>query len=43
MNKIDRFNCPNKHNHVSAWPAFDREKCPYCQQVYVRKVKSDQG
>lgn len=32
-------NCPNKKNHVSAWPAFDRELCPYCRKTYVRKAK----
>lgn len=31
-------NCPNRSRHVSAFAAGDREKCPYCQQVYVRKV-----
>jgi len=28
--------CPNKHNHVSAFPAFDRIKCPYCNKVYIQ-------
>jgi hypothetical protein len=40
--KKDKFNCPNRHNHISAFPAFDREKCPYCNRpdqlpVYVKK------
>ena len=29
--------CPNKHNHLSAFPAYDRELCPYCKQVYILK------
>jgi len=33
--------CPNKDKHVSAFPAFDRELCPYCRKVYILKVKDD--
>ncbi len=29
--------CENRHNHVSAFPAFDRVLCPYCSKTYVRK------
>jgi hypothetical protein len=29
--------CPNKMNHVSGSPAFDREKCPHCDNAYVSK------
>ncbi len=32
-----RMICPNKSNHVSAWPAYDRIRCPYCNRVYVLK------
>ncbi len=31
--------CPNKSNHVSAFPAYDRELCPYCKIIYIRKIK----
>jgi len=37
MKKIDKFSCPNKIKHDSSEPAFDREKCPYCREVYVKK------
>jgi len=37
---IDRFNCPNKGNHISAFPAFDRIICPYCQQVYIKTLEA---
>ena len=30
------MNCPNRMQHVSAWPAFDRKLCPVCGRVYVR-------
>ena len=29
--------CPNKDNHISAFPAYDRILCPYCHKKYVRK------
>lgn len=43
----DRFNCPNRHNHINSEPGFDRVLCPYCQDgVYVidlaRQLKEDQ-
>lgn len=31
--------CPRKDLHVSAWPAYDREKCPWCGQVYIQKIE----
>ncbi len=34
-----RMECPNKKNHVSAFPAYDRVKCPFCNKVYVRRSK----
>jgi len=34
--------CPKKHLHVSAWPAFDRELCPVCKQVYIRKIGKEE-
>lgn len=27
--------CPNRYNHISAFPGFDRVICPECQKVYV--------
>lgn len=30
--------CPNKVNHVSAWPGTDRMICPVCLNKYVRKA-----
>jgi len=40
--EIDKFNCPNKSKHVSAFPAYDRIECPYCKRkdqlpVYIKK------
>ncbi len=34
---LDAQICPNKSNHVSADPAYDRIKCPWCGEVYVQK------
>jgi hypothetical protein len=31
--------CSNRHSHVSAWPAFDRERCPKCGKAFVRKTQ----
>ena len=33
---FEAHNCPKRNSHVSAWPAYDRELCPYCQKVYIR-------
>lgn len=37
MGKIDRYNCPNLRQHVSAFAAYDRTICPICGQVYIKK------
>jgi len=40
MKKPDKYSCPNKAKHVSAFPAFDRVECPYCENdapVYIKK------
>lgn len=29
--------CCNRKAHISAFPAFDRERCPYCKVAYIRK------
>ncbi len=34
---MDNLKCPNKKNHVSAFPAFDRIKCPVCGKTFVIK------
>jgi hypothetical protein len=36
---MDLINCPNKVNHVSAFPASDRMLCPHGCGTYVRKVE----
>lgn len=36
---MDKFTCPNRNNHRSAWPGYGRELCPYCREVYVEKPK----
>jgi len=28
--------CRNEFRHVSAWPAADRVKCPYCS-LFIRR------
>lgn len=38
---MDSLNCPLKYLHVSAWPAFDRQKCPACGKVYIKKLERD--
>ena len=42
---MDNLKCPNKDKHISAFPAYDREKCPYCKKTYVLKEKelTDEG
>ncbi len=35
---MDKFNCPNKGNHVSSWPGYGRTLCQCCGQVYVKTV-----
>ncbi len=37
--ELDAQTCPNKGNHVSADPAYDRIKCPWCNTVYVQKPR----
>ncbi len=41
MNKeefeMTKTECKNIKNHISAFPAFDRIKCPFCDKVYVRQ------
>lgn len=34
------WQCPWKHRHVSAFPAFDREKCPWCHQAFILKKEA---
>lgn len=34
----DPLTCPNKSNHVSGTPAFDRVPCPNGCGIYVRKL-----
>ena len=34
---MDPIRCPNKVNHVSGTPAFDRTLCPFGCGIYVRK------
>jgi len=36
---MENFNCPNKRNHVSAFPAYDRELCPICHGTYILNVE----
>lgn len=36
--QVSKFNCPNKANHVSAWPSYDRVRCPYCRSNYETPV-----
>ena len=38
---MENYRCPNRHNHVSAWPAYDRELCPVCHKTYVLKKKEE--
>lgn len=33
--------CKNCQNHISAFPAFDREPCPVCGKSFVRKIKRE--
>ena len=33
---MDPNECPNKAQHVSGFPGFDRVNCPICTMVYVR-------
>ncbi len=35
--KMSQLPCPNKFNHVSAWPGYGRTKCPYCGKLYIHK------
>ncbi len=34
---MDNLRCPNKDKHISAFPAYDRIKCPWCKKTYVLK------
>jgi hypothetical protein len=36
--KVSKFNCPNRQNHVSAEPAYDRVRCPFCHNSYETPV-----
>jgi len=36
--RVTKFNCPNKANHVSAYPAYDRVPCPFCTNGYELPV-----
>ena len=38
----DKFTCVNRENHVSGFPGFDRIKCPFCNNSYVRKPKEEE-
>jgi len=38
--RMENYNCPNKSQHVSAFPAFDRELCPVCRKTYVLKKEA---
>ena len=29
--------CPNRHNHISGFPGYGRELCPFCK-CYVKPV-----
>lgn len=35
---MDKFNCPNKSNHISAFPGYGRSPCPLCHEVYVKSI-----
>jgi len=35
---MDKFNCPNRYNHVSSEPGYGRALCSSCGQVYVKSV-----
>jgi len=37
--ELDAQDCPNKDRHISADPAYDRIKCPWCGSVYVPKPR----
>lgn len=30
--------CVNRHKHVSGFPGYGRELCPYCRKLYVKTV-----
>ncbi len=34
---MEAHNCPNKSNHVSGFPAYDRVPCPWCWKAYILK------
>ena len=34
---MDNLRCPNIKKHISAFPAFDRIKCPVCNKTFVLK------
>jgi hypothetical protein len=45
---VSKYVCPNKVNHISDTPAYDRMRCPYCLNpaetpVYVRKPEFKYG
>lgn len=27
--------CPQRSRHVSAWPGYGRELCPFCRKYYI--------
>jgi DNA-directed RNA polymerase subunit RPC12/RpoP len=38
----ESYNCPNRVNHVSAFPANNRIVCPYCGKKYIRRPRPDE-
>lgn len=31
--------CRNRYYHVSAWGAYDRERCPVCGQMWIARIE----